>query len=163
MVAGHMVVVAVGQAVTPRFAKLFAAGELRKFIRLLGALSLLAALGGALGVFVAWLWGDALLTLLYTHDYAKHKSLLVALAAVAAVQFVSSLFGEAMTATRRFRSQVPAIVAVVVVTAIACYGFIPRYGLLGAAWAAGAGAVCQLVGCTAIVAWAIRQRARGAD
>jgi O-antigen/teichoic acid export membrane protein len=163
MVAGHMVVVAVGQAATPRFAKLFAAGELGQFVRLLGWLSALTAGGSAAGVIAAWLWGDTLLAILYTPEYAQHGWLLVVLAVGAAIQLVSSLFGEAMTATRRFRSQVPLLLAVVVSTAMACWWLVPIYGLLGAALATGVGAVCQLVGCVGIVGWAIQQRARGMD
>jgi O-antigen/teichoic acid export membrane protein len=158
MVAGHMVLLAAGQAATPRFAKQFAAGEVRPFVVLLTKLVSLAALGASVGVVAAWLIGDWALAFLYTEEYAGHGSLLVVLAAVAAIQYVSSPFGEAMTAMRRFRSQVPLLLAVVGATALAAAWLVPQYGLIGAALASAVGALVQLVGCTGIVAWSLRSK-----
>ncbi len=161
MVAGHMVLLAVGQAVTPRLAKLFATGETRRCVVLLTKLSLLAALGGVLGVVAAWLIGDWVIALLYTKEYAGQGWLLVVLAAVAAIQFVNSPLGEAMTAMRRFRSQVPLLLAVTGSTALAAWWLVPQYGLIGGALASGVGALVQFVGSIGVIAWALRLKTRG--
>jgi O-antigen/teichoic acid export membrane protein len=161
MVAGHMVMLAVGQAVTPRFAKRFAAGELRQSLMLLLGMTLLAAGFGLLGILIAFFCGDWVLALLYTKEYAGQGWLLVTLAAVAAIQFISSPLGEAMTAMRRFRSQVPLLLAVIGSTALAATCLVPRYGLIGAALASGVGAIVQLLGCLGIIAWTYRLKVRG--
>lgn len=163
MVAGHTVLTAAGQTLSPRFAKQFSAGELSAFCTLLARMSLLTALGGTCGVAIAWWFGEAILRVLYTAEYASHQALLVALAIVAAVQFLASIFGVAMTSMRLFIPQIPLLLTVVLVTALACYWLVPSYGLLGAAYASGIGAIAQLAGCMAIVCWALIQRTKEAS
>ncbi len=158
MLAGNMISLAMGQAVTPRMAKHFAAAEFKSYFGILGRLMGLSVLGGIVAVAVAWLAGEWILTLLFTAEYAQYSSVLVCLAAVLGIETATSFMGEAMTSTRRFRIQMPVLLAALLAAAIACVVLIPRYELMGAAIATGVGAFTQLLGSTWVVSWAVQQR-----
>ncbi|NUQ63584.1 MAG: lipopolysaccharide biosynthesis protein [Pirellulales bacterium] len=157
MTAGHLVALALGQAAAPRLAKLHAAGESGQFWAMVGKLIALAAAGGAIAVGLAAAIGRPVLTVLYAPEYAEYLAVFVCLAAVTGIQFASSFLGEAMTATRSFRSQVPLLLAVVAATTAACAVLVPRYGLMGAVLASGIGEVGQVAGSFAIVLHAMRR------
>lgn len=160
MTAGHMVAMALGQSASPRMAKLHAAGEANAFWKLLGRLIGLAACGGIIGTLLAAAIGRPVLTMLYTPEYAVHLEVFVCLAAVAGIQFVVSFLGQAMTAVRSFRAQVPLLLVVVAVTLTACAALIPTYGMMGAVVASGIGEAVQLIGSAYVVYRAVERRRR---
>ena len=65
MVAGNMVVSALGQSASPRLAKYYAAKNSRAFRQLLVRLVGIAALLGGLAIIAALVAGSQILTLLY--------------------------------------------------------------------------------------------------
>ena len=132
MVAGYTVMNALGQSATPRLARYYQSNRV-EFRRLLAKMLLVAAAVGAAGILVVVLWGRPLLTLLYRPDYAQHANVFVWVMVAAAISYVLSVFGYALTSQRVLRSQVPLVGAMVVVSTLACYFCVPAFGLLGAA------------------------------
>ena len=132
MVAGYTVMGALGQSATPRLARYYQSNR-SAFKRLLAKMLLVAAAVGAAGILVVVLWGRPLLTLLYRPDYAQHADVFVWVMIAAAISYVLSVLGYALTSQRVLRSQVPLVGAMVVVSTLACYFCVPAFGLLGAA------------------------------
>jgi O-antigen/teichoic acid export membrane protein len=152
----NLIVNALGQAATPRMAKLYSDGDHRGFARLSGKL---AAVGVALGVAAtagAFAVGPLILRVFFRAEYARHSGVLFILAACAGASYVASLLGYSITACRRFREQIPLQVVCVMSTAAACWLLIPRFGLAGAALALNAGPVVQVVGELIILNSALR-------
>ncbi|GGL98432.1 lipopolysaccharide biosynthesis protein [Deinococcus aerophilus] len=156
-VAGSVVIVALGTALTTRLSQLFAAGQRRAFVRLTLVLTAAAAaVGGAL-VLLAALAGEPLLRALYGPAYAGQNGVFLWLNLSGALSYLASCAGFAVTAARRFRQQLPLFVVVTGVLVLACWWLIPAHGLLGAAWAALIAAAAQLLGSWAIVARALQR------
>jgi len=136
MVAGSLVVNALGQSASPRLAKYYAAGDRIAFQTLLLKLVGIAALLGMAGILVAVVAGRQILTLLYRPEYAQYTELFVWLMVAAGIGYISSFLGYGMTAARYFRIQMPLYALVTTTSAIACLWLIPTLGLAGAAVAA---------------------------
>lgn len=133
IVAGNMVVSALGSAARPRLAKYYAGGNVSAYQKLLVQLVAIACLLGLSGILVAWVAGGQILTIVYQPEYAKYTELLIWLMVTAGIGYVSSFLGEGMTAARYFRTQIPLFIIVTSTSAIASCWFIPRNGLKGAA------------------------------
>lgn len=138
-VAGSAIVGALGQAISPRLAAYAAAANPVAFRRLLLASLALAAALGIVGLVAARLGGRWILTRLYAPSYAEHAVIFVWLMGAASLEYVAAILGHAATASRRIRSQPFYLAFVSVVTLAACAWFVPRLGLLGAAWSVLAG------------------------
>ncbi|MDQ6832896.1 MAG: oligosaccharide flippase family protein [Chloroflexota bacterium] len=135
VVAGTTVVDALGQVVSPRLARAFAAGDVGAFRALtVKVLAISAALAVA-GVLLSLVVGRQVLTLLYRPEYAAHLDVFIWIIAAAGIGYLASVFGYAMTAARKFTIQVPIYAVSIVVGIIACALLVPGHGLLGAAWA----------------------------
>jgi O-antigen/teichoic acid export membrane protein len=89
---------------------------------------------GAAGILVAVIWGQELLTLLYTPEFAGRTDVFFWLMITATISCISSFLGYGMTSARYFRAQFPLFAFVTACMAAACYWLIPQAGLLGAAW-----------------------------
>lgn len=133
IVAGNMVVSALGSAARPRLAKYYAGANVSAYQKLLFQLVAIACLLGLSGILVAWVAGGQILTIVYQPEYAKYTELLIWLMVTAGIGYVSSFLGEGMTAARYFRTQIPLFIVVTSTSAIASCWFIPRNGLKGAA------------------------------
>ncbi len=157
MVAGGMVVSALGESASPRLAKYYAAGNSIAFRTLQFKLVGIAALLGGVGVLVAVVAGRQILTLLYRPEYANHTDLFVWLMVVAGIAYISSFLGYGITAARYFRIQMPLFAAVVITSAIACLWLLPKFGLLGAVIALLVGAIVQVIISSGVVLYAIHR------
>jgi len=146
MVAGNTLVSAMGQSVTPRLAKYYAAGDLNGYKHLLARMVGMGILLSITGVLVSVFAGQRLLSLLYRHEYAVYNNVLIWLMIVASLFYIASFLGYGMTAARYFRVQLPLFMVVVAATFIASLWFIPRFVLTGAALAMGVGVLVQLIG-----------------
>ena len=159
VVAGTTVVDALGQAVSPRLATRYAAGEVGAFRTLvLRVLGISAALG-AVGVLLSVTVGRPVLSLLYRPEYAAHLDVFIWIIAAAGIGYLASVFGYAMTAARYFTIQVPIYAVSLVAVTAACALLIPRHGILGAAWATAIMFAVQLPMKGAAVWYALRKRA----
>lgn len=135
MQAGSIITNALAQAVTPRLAKLYAEANTRAFVRLLGVLLLVGAGLGIGGIVVAIVGGREILTWLYRAEYSTQTDAFVWVMVATGLSFLASFLSYSLSATRYFRVQ-PFIIGVeVLVTAAACFAFVPRFGAVGAAWA----------------------------
>ncbi len=148
---------AVGQAASPRLAKLFASGQRAAFLRLLRTLILLAAGSAVVGTIASVLWGAPLLRWVYGPEFADRASILAFLAIAAVFAFPASILAVAATAVRRFKQQLPVFAVVLMLGAIGAWQLIPAYGLEGAAFVTGVMGLAQAVGCGTLVAMALRR------
>ena len=155
MVAGSMVINALGQSASPRLAKYYAAAEAKAFRHLLGKLIAISALLGVAGVALVGVVGEAILKMIYRPEYAQHVDVFLLLMIAAALGFIASFLGYAMTAARYFKVQTPLFAMVAAVSALACLWLVPLYGLRGAAIALVIAAAVQLLGSLAITVYAI--------
>ena len=144
--AGNMVVNALGQAATPRLAKLFAARDFGLFRRLTTWLVLSGASLGVAGVFLSLTAGQRVLLFLFRPEYADHTALLAVLCGGAGLGFVASMLGYAITAARRFREQMPIQAVSVAASAATAFFLVPQLGLTGAALALAAAPAVQTLG-----------------
>jgi len=134
MVAGNMLVGAMGQALAPRLAAHYAAANMQAFRRL--ALRLIGggAMLGVAGLLLALLGGEWALTLLYGPEYARSDVLLGVMLA-SGCWYIASCGGFVATASRRIAAQ-PLVLSVVVLVSLGlCWWLVPHAGLYGAALA----------------------------
>jgi len=131
--AENTVVTALGQSATPRLAAHFAQRRIAAFRGLNVRLLLIGLAIGGGGVLLAVFFGHALLTLIYRSEYAEYSSVFVWLMIGAALSNVAAFLGYGLTAARRFHIQMPLLIAESLVLTGACFYFVPRSGLLGAA------------------------------
>ena len=143
MVAGNTIVAALGQAASPRLAKLFVAGNRRAFVTLLTRLLCVAAGVGGMMILVVAFLGDRILALLYRPEYASYGSELLQLAVVATVTYLASFLGYGMTAVHAFRVQPVIGGGSLLVLLTASVALVPQRGLIGAIWAMGLAMVFQ--------------------
>lgn len=155
LVAGNLPVIALGQSALPRLARYFQTDR-PAFVHLLARMVLAAALVGAAGTVLSWLCGAFVLRWLYRPDYARYGSVLIWLAIGGGVTFVTGTLGTALMAARKFLVQVPLNLLVIAVTATACWQWIPRFGLRGAAYAVLAGMSANCAGCLCVLIAALR-------
>jgi O-antigen/teichoic acid export membrane protein len=66
--------------------------------------------------------------------------------AVGIIAYLASALGYAMTSARLIHVQVPMLLAACLAVAGASFVLVPRFGILGAAWAVGAGFSVQVLG-----------------
>jgi O-antigen/teichoic acid export membrane protein len=159
MVAGTMVVGALGQSATPRLARHYVE-DLDAFTRLVWRLVALGTVLGLAALLAAGFFGREILTVLYRRDYAAHSDVLVWLMAAAAMGYLASMLGYAMTAARYFKVQAPVFALVVGVNIAACALLVPSRGLIGAAWAMVIALGVQLLSAAAVTAHAVRAARR---
>jgi O-antigen/teichoic acid export membrane protein len=155
MVAGGMVVNALGESANPRLAKYYATGNSKAFSTLLLKLVGIGVLLGGVGILVAVVAGQQILTLLYSPEYAKYTDLLIWLIVATGINYASSFLGYGMTSARYFRIQMPLFALVTTISAIACLWLIPNIGLLGAAVALLIAAIVQAVFSLAVILQAL--------
>jgi O-antigen/teichoic acid export membrane protein len=160
LVAISVVINALGQSVSSRLARMFAAGELAQFRAILRKLLGFGVLVLVAGVPAAHLLGRPLLAFIYRPEYGEHVHLFVMMVAIAGVSSISSFMGYANTAARNFRLQVPVISSTTAATVLFSFLLIPRFGMIGAASALLIGACVQLMGSATVLRWQLKQRSK---
>jgi O-antigen/teichoic acid export membrane protein len=161
MVAGNLVIAALGQAAGPRLAQYYAINNRRAFRTLLARLIFIGLGLGGLALLVARLFGREILTLLYEADYAQHADVLVWLAGAAGISFMASFLGYAMTAARYFRVQIALQLASLSTVTLGCLVLVPKMGMIGAAQSILLGSVVQLLGGLGVNIIALRHMGTG--
>jgi O-antigen/teichoic acid export membrane protein len=129
--AGSLVVSSIGQAAIPSLAIFATDKAWRSYFRLTGKLICAALLLGIAGIAVAVLWGDWLLSFLFTSEYSKFQAEFVLYMGACAISYVSSVLGISMTSARFIVSQVPLNVIMALFITIAGILLIPHYGIWG--------------------------------
>lgn len=156
IVVGNTLVMALGQAALPQLAKCYAEGNRRNYERIIIKLVLIGLAVGMAGVSIAWMAGPCILKLIYGSEYAAQNRVFVTLMGVGAVQYIAAFLAYGLTAARYFRAQLPLFACVFIAITTASFIYIPRWGLMGAAGALLVGACCSIVGCTIVIAHALR-------
>ncbi len=157
--AANLVIAALGQSATPRLARHYFDGDLRAFRRLLLQLLLMAVLVGGAGTLVAASIGEPLLRLLFGALYAGRADVLVWLMAAGLVAYAASFLGCALTATRRFKIQLPLFAGTAAASVAMAAWLVPRYGLRGAVWSWGGALLLEILASAAILAVGLRAKA----
>jgi O-antigen/teichoic acid export membrane protein len=146
LAVGSVLVNALGQSTAPRMARRFAGGSYSDFLRLVAGISAVAVGIGAAGWLIAILAGESLLYVVLGAQYRPYSRELSWLMAAGVVSGFASALGYALIAARQMRVQVPMFLGVCFTVAAASYVLVPRHGILGAAWALGAGFSVQVLG-----------------
>ena len=153
-----MTATALGQAVFARLSRYYAFGDSRNFnMLMIKSAAFCASIGGAVLV-ICVIAGHKILTILYRPEYAEHTRLLLWLVGGAAVGCVAASLGCTMTATLRFKEQVPLLLIVLTSSLVGCSFLIPRWGLIGASLAPLVSMTTQLCGSGLIIHYALRNR-----
>jgi O-antigen/teichoic acid export membrane protein len=155
MVAGNIIVGALGDSASPRLAKYYASGDRSAYGLLLGRLIGIGSVLGAGVLAIAIIGGGPLLSLLYSPAYAQRQTLFIWLMAGSGIQYVASFLGYGITAARYFKVQIPISLTSTVCLAAACLWLIPAQGLIGAAIALLIGAVAKLLISGAVILYAL--------
>ncbi|HAM80055.1 MAG TPA: polysaccharide biosynthesis protein [Ornithinibacillus sp.] len=135
LLAGNRVANSLKQPAAPRLAVLYQIEDKSGYKKLLIILIGLGLLMGLGVLFIAYVFGDILLTLIYTPSYAAYTGLFIALMIAGIFNYPSTFLSTAIIATRHFKSQ-PYLAALwVFVSVIGCIIFIPLFGVIGAALA----------------------------
>jgi O-antigen/teichoic acid export membrane protein len=103
-----------------------------------------------------WLAGRPILLLLYQPEYAGRVGVFLWLGIAAAIGYVASLLGYAMTAARYLRAQLPVFLSVTLVTAAGCAVLVPGHQLPGTAIAIILASICQALASAAVIVHALR-------
>ncbi len=158
LVVYTMVNAALGNTALPRLSKYFA--ENRKafiwlFVRLIGLNLCL----GMVFVAVAFMFGKPILSILFTAEYAQYKDVFVMLAVSSCILTVFAVSNWGLNATRQFAVQVPIYAGTAIVSGIFSLLLIPRYGLMGGAYALIISYIFGATICLVFVAKAIKRAA----
>jgi O-antigen/teichoic acid export membrane protein/thymidylate kinase len=133
-VAAMQPMLALGMAVNPRLGRHFVT-DLGAYRRLTWQTMLIAGGLGLLGIAACALFGRSMLTLVYAPEYAAHEVVLIWLAVATGIGFLAQALSYAVTAARRLPEQLPIALLSLAVCTVGSYLLVPRYGLVGAAWA----------------------------
>lgn len=155
IIAGSTIVSALGQSASPKLAQYYAAGMTQQFVYLLSRLVFMGFGAGIAGVVLSFLAGEAILSRLYSEQYADYTRVLIILALSAGMTYAASFLGNGITAARVFRAQVPLFSLVAIIAAASCSMLIPRYGLNGAAVAVLTASIAQVLGSLWVISRAI--------
>ena len=136
MTTGTFVVTALAQAALPVLARHFLLrGIGPEFLRLLAVITSGGLLLGGAGIVLCIFAGRRLLIIFYRPEYAAHTSVLVWLAAAAALNYAATFLNAGVTATRAFSAlTVPYAVQAAFAAGLSA-ALVAHAGLIGAAWA----------------------------
>lgn len=124
-----------GMASSVRLANYHASGDRGGFLRLLGKMVTGAAAAGATGVVLAAQFGDALLRVVYTEEYAAYADVLLGVVVAATLRFTAEATQFGIIAARRFWWLTFQHSCVALTAVVSCLSLIPADGLQGAALA----------------------------
>jgi O-antigen/teichoic acid export membrane protein len=155
MVAGTIIVNALGQSTSPRLAIYYAKGKIVRFRVLLMKLLGIAVMLGAAGILIVSIAGKEILTVFYRDEFGVYTNVFVWLMIAAAIQYIASFLGYGLIAAHYYRIQPFIFGPAIALSAILCFIWIPRWGILGAVWAIGLSALGQMLASLACLFHAI--------
>lgn len=142
---GGVIAGALATAAAPRLARFAAGGHWSSFRRQLLQLVGMGALLGVGGFTGSLLFGEPVLRLVYSDEYARHADVLVWLSVSSGLTWTYVFLGTALDAMRRYGVQpLIHVVSSLVIVAFAAL-LVPVHGMLGAAWAMVAGYGAEFV------------------
>jgi O-antigen/teichoic acid export membrane protein len=156
VIAGGLLVNALGQSAVTRLARLYSSGDGPGFRDLLLRLVACGLGLSVLALAAAHLAGRRVLELLYGPEFAAQPTTFTLVVLGGSIGYVASFLGYGMTAARWFRVQVSLFAALAALNALCCSLLVPPYASRGAALATVITALAGLVGSLAIQARALR-------
>jgi len=158
--AGGQMITSVAQAVTPRLAIFYSAGNKKAFKNLLIKLTLFGFIIGIFSVLFVVFLGEDLITILYSKEYAKHLDVFIIIMIAGAIDYTGSFLGNGMTAARAFKIQ-PFLGGIWVIASLAIsLMMIPRFGLLGGAVALVISSIVKIITKTLVI-WKLLKLSKG--
>lgn len=145
VVAGSVIIMALGQAVTPRLASFYFEHDLHAFKIYISKMVLVALFMALGGVAIAAWAGRPFLKLAYTMEYSKYVSEFIVIMVAGGISYFGYILGYALTAAQRYRIQAVSFAASLITTLLAGFLLIPIHGLLGGAYAMIIGSVSQIL------------------
>lgn len=146
VMATSLLSTALGQSLSFHLAQWHHAGDIERFRRTVWQASLPGPLLGIVGAVLALLFGDLMLTTLYSAEFSGIAPLLASLALSAGFGFTVSILGFAMTSARSFHLQVPLLVGTVLVNVLLSWTLVSIWGTLGLGFALLGTNVFQMAG-----------------
>ena len=156
VIAGGLIVNALGQSAVTRLARLYSSGDGQGFRDLMFRLVAFGLVMAALALAAARFAGSHILGLLYGPEFALQPTTFVIVVLGGSIGYVASFLGYGMTAARWFRVQAPLFAALAALDAFACWLLVPALGSTGAALATVITALFGLAGSLAIQVRALR-------
>jgi len=157
MVIGTMVIMAMAQSASPRLANYYI-NNLSSYCRLVKKLFLLGLAMGIVLIVAVIIFGKYALRFLYTAEYVNYHTDLIILSIGAAISFILSFCGYALTAARVFKVQFLIAIVSCLMTIPIAFLLIWLYGIRGAVLTSVlAFTVTLIVSFTALL-WVIHKR-----
>lgn len=122
--AGNLVILQAATAAANRIS-LFYQSDINRFLRLVGMLLGAALVIGAIVLTVAWLFGEFILRVLYTPEYASFQTEFQIIVLAHSLALLTNVFGTITTQMRLFWVQVPVQVITLGCTVLAAALLIP--------------------------------------
>ncbi len=133
--ASQMLIVAIGHGAVTQMANLYHNSATRSFVSLVIKLSLfVGGLGGA-AIFVTWLIGKDVLSIMFGSDYAAFHGVLIAIVVGSSLRYIGGIIQFAVVATGAFQAIMKVHIATASVAVLAALYLIDLMGLMGAAFA----------------------------
>jgi O-antigen/teichoic acid export membrane protein len=155
MQVGGMCIASMSYSVSPRLARVYAAGNLRGYCLLLLKMVAIGVALGAAAVATVLLFGRELLLILYTAEFAEYADVFVWAAIACGIGYVADFLGVGMIAARYFAIQMPLECLVLSATTAGCFLFMPAHGLAGAVGAIVLSSAVQAAGGLAVCVYAV--------
>lgn len=153
VVIGSMISTGISQAALPRLSRFYADQDYTNFRRLVLKCAGIAMTIGVTGIVVSVTLGEAVLTTFFTEKYRNGSSLLVVVSIYGLATYIGDVVGSAVISMRRFWILFPVNSSSLAVVILACWLIVPRWSLLGAAWALVISAVLRTFLFSAIIAY----------
>jgi O-antigen/teichoic acid export membrane protein len=151
-----MAIGAIAQAAVPKLARLHQHHHL-KFLHLIGLVAIPAIVAGLIGISIAAMAGRVFLTHLYNSTYQEYTETFLWMMIAAAILYLVSVTGCALTSVRLFLHQASITTFSTVTTILACLILVPTHGLTGAAMSLCVGFLTKLGGQMAILILCLRR------
>jgi O-antigen/teichoic acid export membrane protein len=133
LVAGGIFITSLSQAITPKLSNFYNQGNFSQFIKTTKWLMLIGASIGFIGLVLATLFGEWILTTIYTEVIGQLSQELQLIIIASLIRYSYIFLGAALNALRCFNQQVIVYGSGTVTLTIACLVWVPKYGTLGAA------------------------------
>lgn len=130
-----IIISAMAESSIADMARLFAAGDGARAALVLRSVLFTTIVLSALSLIASQLFGSTILRIVYRSEYGEASTLLTVLMVAAAMANLSSVYGYALIAARRFHRYLSCLILSSLCTATACALLIPHWGTMGGALA----------------------------
>jgi O-antigen/teichoic acid export membrane protein len=145
VIAGDTILIALGQTATPSLSKYFISKNRTKFYSLLTKISAFGFLLGCIGLTGAYLFGEEIITILYSSEYSSHTDVFLLIVIAAVIKFTGTSLNYAITSAQYFKIQPYVGIILILVSVSVGYNFINEFGIIGAGYTLIVTAAVQLI------------------